>query len=58
MLSQTYDPQDYFPLLREIYYNGYLEFIKRNCFYKQGDPLNSPYFTEYMADLFSLYIKK
>jgi hypothetical protein len=58
LLSQVADPIDYYPVLRDIYFNGYLELVKRNCFYKQGDSLSCPYFLDFVQEILSPYYLK
>jgi hypothetical protein len=57
LLSQVSDPTDYYETLSTIYYSCFLEFIKRDPFYKHGDPLSSPYFIEKITEILGPYVK-
>ncbi|KAM3144316.1 hypothetical protein pb186bvf_003480 [Paramecium bursaria] len=58
LLSQVADLFDYSDILKDIYHKCYLEIIKRNPFYKHGDPLDNPLFVDKIQELFEPFLKK
>lgn len=58
LLSQTTDLYDYQEILKDVYHKCYLELVKRNPFYKHGDPLDSAFFIEKITELFEPFIKR
>lgn len=53
ILLSAVDEIDYSVLLRQVYADAYVEYVKKNIFYNQGDKITCPAFQAKVREMFS-----